>query len=194
MNDRDELRELWQSEPAGRTDMEMLLERVQEQSRRFDRRVKWSNVAETTAGLLGTVYFAWKALQEPHPILQAAAWALAASGVWISLYLWRWARAGRAPEPDRTVKSYSAALVEKYDRRIRLLKSAKWWYLLPIYAGLMLFCLGLALKVPSMSRHTAGMAALFTAFFGYLWWLNEVKGVRELRRLREETAELEDGD
>jgi hypothetical protein len=79
----------------------------------------------------------------------------------------------RGPTPRRS-------LVEEYDRQIRLLRTLKYWYIIPLWLGLML--------VSAAYRSNQGcimallLAGLFTAVSAALWWFNEITGVRSFQR------------
>lgn len=118
-------------------------------------------------------------------ILAADLW-LAGCGLWVVFYLKRYSGLSRTPAPDQSLASYRAELLDRYDRQIRLLKTAKYWYVLPFWLGMMLLEF-------SRSTHDISFFAGVTFMTGILavvWWLNEGPGVRHLRRKREELAAL----
>jgi hypothetical protein len=93
------------------------------------------------------------------------------------------------PPPDQSIAAYYRALSESYEVQLKLLKTVKFWYLLPLWIGL----LALALARYRIDRDLP--ATLFslgipTVFCGLVWWLNEVPGVRYLRRRQAELAGL----
>ena len=84
-------------------------------------------------------------------------------------------------------RSYTRALVERYDHQIRLLKSVKYWYLLPMYVGLLIISAGVLqqrAKGGNLGWWDFAGPVFYTAFFAAVWWLNEVSAVRRLRKLR----------
>ena len=96
---------------------------------------------------------------------------------------------GRAtdPNPDQTLAVYQRALV-KYDHQIRLLRNVKFWYLAPMYVGLLTGSVGL-LKEHAEKGTLTWPAALYPLFytllFAAVWWLNEVHAVPQTtRRMR----------
>ena len=91
--------------------------------------------------------------------------------------------------------AYGCALLASYDRQIALLRAAKYWYVLPIYASMLAIYAGvIAMSAAPLSRlreqaperwllGVAFLAAAFvllTALTGFVWWLNEGYAVRKL--------------
>ena len=92
------------------------------------------------------------------------------------------------PPADRSLADFQQALLREYDRQIRLLMNVKYWHLLPPYVGLLLASAGIlmanaAARQPRSPQLIA--LSIYTALFGFIWWLNEGPGVSKLRRKRE---------
>jgi O-antigen ligase len=180
----DELRDTWVSDSGEkRTDMRELIEQLEKKSRGFDRLVSRRDLRECLAGAAVAVLFLWFAARATNPVERAAHLWLAACGVWIVFFLLRYSRMSRKPAPEQTLEAYRQALVEKYDRQIRLLKNVKYWYILPLWLGQMLLCVD-CLRRPHGVMTGLLVAALVTLVNAALWWLNEVAGVGYLRRQR----------
>ena len=91
------------------------------------------------------------------------------------------------PSPDQSLAGYQRGLIVKYDHQIRLLRGVKFWYLLPIYAGLLTESAGLLKERAEKGVLTWADAigpVLYTLVFAFIWWLNEVYTVRKLERMR----------
>jgi hypothetical protein len=69
-----------------------------------------------------------------------------ACGLWIIYFLVRYGRSSAPANPEQDFNAYRRALVERYDHQIQLLKSVKYWYLLPLWIGLMLGSTGMVLS------------------------------------------------
>jgi hypothetical protein len=188
MNAKDELRDLWCSQPyTAATTREELMKTVQEKTKRFDRQISRRNVRECVAAVIVFLIFTALAFRVPDTFARIGFSIIAVTGVWIIFFLLRYGRASAPPDPGLDLDGYRHALVQKYDRQIWLLKTVKYWYLLPLWIGLMLSNLG-GLRYQS---HHGGIGwfsfivtAIYTAGFAFVWWLNEVKGVGHLRNLR----------
>ncbi|HYL77884.1 MAG TPA: hypothetical protein VEU96_26970 [Bryobacteraceae bacterium] len=186
----DELRDIWQSDAGGGgVNPHQLLGQLQRRMRDFEGTIRRRDLRETIGGVLVAFFFVWQAISASDTLTRIACIWIAGCGVWVIFYLRRYSRASRNPAPEQTLAAYRQALREKYDRQIRLLKSAKYWYVLPFWIGLMLIAVG------SFERKGGAMRFLltaiwFTAVNAVVWWLNEVKGVRSLRAKRADLVSL----
>ena len=186
----DELRDLWQSDPGGAAVSPLeLLHQLEQRTRNFEGTIRRRDLRETIAGVLVAAFFAWHAILAGDSLSRIACVWIAGCGVWVIFYLRRYSRASRNPAPEQTLTAYRQALRDKYDRQIRLLKSAKYWYVLPFWIGLMLIATASLEHGASTTRFLL-TAIWFTAANALVWWLNEVKGVRNLRAKRAELAAL----
>ena len=163
---------------------------------RFDRTIKIRNTVECVAGALVTVLFGVGAFRSPNGLMRAGNLVVAASGIWIIFYLLRYGRETRVPTPDQSLAGFRQALLRKYEQQIRLLKSVKYWYLLPAYVGLLLLSAGIfsARAAEGKPGWTEWIAvAIYTAVFAGVWWLNEVPGVRWISEQRRRLLEAMSG-
>ena len=188
MDARDELRELWCSQSsATATTREELVMLVQKKTRQFDRLILIRNLLESVAALAVAVFFVAMAARAPDAVQRTGLLIVAASGLWIIIYLLRYRRTSAPVDPDQELNGYRRALVERYDREIRLLRSVKYWYLLPPWIGLLIGSTGVVLQEFRNGRlgwYEFINPAIYTAFFALVWWLNEVYGVARLRAER----------
>ena len=195
MNKPDDLGELWQTQPVrvgvkGEDMREAILMRTAV----FDRTIRWRNAGEYIAALvlLPALYFVWML---PNTLVHLGCILIAAGTVWIVYYLRRHGSGPADPLPDQSLTSYRRALIAKYDRQIRLARTVKFWYLLPLYAGLMTTVAGL-LQMASSHRKSMLFIGVYAvaanAFFVFVWWLNEVRAVRRLEHLRSELLSASD--
>jgi len=188
MHNNDELRELWCSQPVpAATSTEELVKLVQARTEKFDRQIRNRNLRECIAAAAVTLIFGAMAYRVDDHFSRIGFTLIAATGLWIIFFLLRYGRASAPPDPGLDLDGYRRALVAKYDRQIWLLKSVKYWYLLPLWLGLALANIG-GLRYQA---HHGGLGwfsflapAIYTAGFAFVWWLNEVKGVGQLRTER----------
>jgi hypothetical protein len=188
MVEKDELGRLWSSQTRGpQIEGEKMLEIVMREANRFDRVVNRRNWREWIAGGFVAVFFVFVALAAPNALVRAGAAVIAASGLWIILYLARYGREAADPTPDQTLLGFERALLRKYEHQIRLLKNVKYWYLLPPYIGLLLMSAGQILqhhRVAPLGWVDFIRPAIYTAFFAFVWWLNEMFAVGRLQEKR----------
>jgi len=187
MNEHNELRELWCSEPSSNTtEAKDVLDFVQRKANRFDRIIVGRNWIECIAAGVLMVVVGSYAFRSDNALVKAGWLVMAASMAWIIFYLVCFGKGPSTVDPSHDLMGYANALANQYDHQIKLLKSVKYWYLLPPYLGLLLGTLG-ALQ----ERARGGLRwidliwpAVYTAVFAAVWWLNEVYSVGRLRKER----------
>lgn len=191
MNGQDELHDLWCSQPSLKTGRgEDMLRFVQTRTNRFDRAMAVRNWIECIAAGVVVAMFGFSALRTEDALERAGSFVIAASAAWIIFYLLRYGRGPREVDPSQDLRGYAQALVNRYDHQIKLLKSVKYWYLLPPYLGLLLGTLGIVrdkARTGALSWSDSIPPMIYTAVFAAVWWLNEVYSVG---RLRQERAKL----
>jgi hypothetical protein len=197
----DKLNDLWRSGASSSTspqqrekEGEEMLTMVIERTRKFDRMILLRNMREVVAAAIVTGIFAWFAWKAPSGLERIGDAITAASGVWIAFYVLRFGAGPKALDPGVNLNAYSALLRENYDRQVRLVRSAKFWYLLPMYAGLAVVSLGLWLRLhgAGQSGRPAVMSmVIITVGFGFVWILNEVYAVRCLEKVKRELKGME---
>jgi hypothetical protein len=194
MQTQDELTELWNSQPSvATTKGAELMQIVEARTKKFDRRVRARNLREIIASVIGGAVLGWTMLgtHDPWKITGGVVMEI---GLAVIIYvLLRYGQAGAEPDPSGTLTDYTQSLMEKYDRQIHLLKTAKYWYLLPMFVGIVIMLVGSVLG--NMRAGTLGpkvfiWPVVLTAFFGFAWWLNEVYAVGRLERCRAKTEEM----
>jgi hypothetical protein len=188
MNGHDELHDLWCSQPSLKTVRgEDMLAFVQRRTDRFDRAMAVRNWIECVAAGVLVAIFGFSALRPGDALVRAGSLVIAASTAWIIFYLLRYGRGPRDVDPSLDLRGYAQALVHRYDHQIKLLKSVKYWYLLPPYVGLLLGTVGILrdkARTGALSWSDSILPMFYTAVFAAIWWLNEVYSVRRLRAER----------
>jgi hypothetical protein len=198
----DLLNDLWRSQAASSStssqqkekEGEEMLTMVIERTRKFDRTILLRNVREVVAAFIVTGIFAWFAWRAPSGLEKIGDVIVAASGIWIAFYVTRFGAGPKTLDPGLNLNAYSQLLRQNYDRQVRLVRSAKYWYLLPMYVGLAVLSVGVWQRL-----HGAGQSGrpavvsmvIITAGFGFVWVLNEVWAVRHLEKLKRELQGIE---
>jgi len=188
MNGQDELRELWCSQPtlktAGGKDM---LEFVKKRANHFDRMIVVRNWMECLAAVVVVAFFGFSALRAGDSLVRAGCLVVAASAALIIFFILRYGRGPRSVDPSLDLSGYTKVLANRYDYQIKLLRSVKYWYLLPPYLGLLLGTLGILrekARTAVLSWSDFIGPVIYTAFFAAVWWLNEVYSVGRLQKER----------
>lgn len=186
----DELRKIWAaSEPSPPVEVEAVLARINQKSNGFRRMIARRDLREMAAGVVVAILFGYFAYRSADWLVRGSDLWIAAGGLWIVYWLRRHSYVLRDPERDQSVGGYYRALSDSYERQVWLLRTAKLWYLLPLWSGLMLFSFAtwrMHRNIPELFV----LIATFTLTFGFVWWLNESWGVKYLRRKQAELAML----
>ena len=187
MDKPDDLEQLWKTQPVGTSKRgEEMRDVVLKKITAFDRMIRVRNTIESLAAIAVAGFFGYAAWAQRNWIEQLGCGIVAVGALWIIYYLRRHGRTAD-PSPDQTVASYRRALVLKYEHQIGLLRNVKFWYLLPMYVGLLTGTSGMlkekAEKHPLTWTDTIP-PLVYTVVFAAVWWLNEVYAVRKLQRLR----------
>lgn len=189
----DELRVIWASDGAvPEVNTERILRGIERQASEFRRRIIFRDWREIVAGTCLFAIFIWFAVRAQDLYVRAANLWIAANGLWIGFCMWRYSAVSRDVKRDQSVAAYRQALLHVYSSQIALLKSAIFWYLLPMWASLV----ALALAQWHAGHNTIACLvsmAVQTVIFGFIWWLNESPGVRCLQRRQAELAGLIQG-
>ena len=186
----EDLRLLWQLDSGSTAiNQQELWLKLQQRANKFDRTIRWRDIREIAAGLFIAVFFLWFAVRAGSPWSRAANLWLAAYGVWIIFFLLRFSRVSRKPQPEQTLAVYRRELLERYDRQIRLLRNAKYWYVLPLWIGWMLTSIAYLAKGGGKVGCMV-LVTVFSAVSAGVWWVNAVPGVRHVERQRRELVSL----
>lgn len=190
MNRPDDLECLWKTQPLDKSMKgEEMRDLVLKKINAFDRKIRMRNIREIGGAAVVGLFFLFLAWVQHGWIGRLGDLIVVAGALWIIYYIRRYGTEPADPLPDQSETSYRKALALKYEHQIRLLRSVKFWYLLPMYIGLLINTIGL-LKEQAQTRQLMWMDAIapliYTLIFGGLWWLNEVYAVQKLQRFRTE--------
>lgn len=180
----DKLRQIWQNQPiVTRSNPEVLMEMIQTKATKFHRTIFWRNIREVVVAAVLVPFALWSASAASSPLIKASSYMLAAACVWIVFYIWLRHRGSKAPDPTSDFDTYRHQILASFDEQIVLLKNVKYWYLLPLYVAPSTFFAGHALSAAGRWFDWIPFFVL-TASFVFIWILNEVYGVREIRKQR----------
>jgi hypothetical protein len=179
-----ELMKMWQeSLSSAPMDGRQLAMAIAKRVERFDRKIFWRNMREYVAG--GGL-IAWFLYMLRYPGQRYLSMAGIVAVGFVMIYLWRSQRKKPALDPSADVRSYQAALLERYDRQIQILRRVKYWYVAPLYAWMML----VLFTAPAPNVGRLPYFIVFTAFAAFVVWLNEGYAVRRLRKARQNAESL----
>ena len=188
MNRPDDLEQLWRTQPVntavkGEEMRKIVLKKIEA----FDRMIRLRNRIESIAAMAGAVLFVVAAYFQRNSIVRLGSAIVVAAMLYIIYYIRRHGTEPADPNPDQTLAGYQRALVLKCDHQIRLSRSVKFWYLLPMYIGLLISSAGIlreSAETRALTWADAIYPLIYTLVFAGVWWLNEVYAVRRLLRMR----------
>ena len=188
MNRPDELDKLWKTQPVdppikGEEMRKIIIRKMAA----FDSTIRLRNRVESLAALAVAGFFAITARKQHNAIEKLGSLIIVAGALFIIYYIRRYGAEPPDPNPDQTLGGYQRALSEKYGHQIRLLRNVKFWYLAPLYVGLLTATAGMLKERAASGALTWADAIgpiVYTLVFGAIWWLNEVFTVRKLQRMR----------
>ncbi len=188
MNDKDELRELWGSQSSAHSSTAAdIVRMVEKRLRDFDRLVAVRNWIEFLAAAAVAIFFGWTSAHAANHMIRIGSLVVAGGAAWIVFYLRRYGNSAAPLDANRKLIDYTRVLIEHYEHQIRLLTSVKYWYLAPIYAGMLIMSVGqLQLKTKTSAlgwRDFSGLM-IFTVVIAAIWWVNEVSAVGRLKKER----------
>jgi len=192
MNKPDELEQLWQTQPV-ETDLkgEQMRQIILSKTEKFDRTIRWRNMREVLASAVAGVVFGYLTWKQANGIARLGSALITATMAWIIYYFQRYGSSPVDPNPDQSAAAFQIALVSKIDHQIRLLRNVKFWYLLPMYVGLVVFSAG-GIRDHAISGTLSWRDAvgplLYTLVFAGIWWLNEGYAVRKLEEWKTKLA------
>jgi hypothetical protein len=185
----DNLLRLWQETRLAAPDPERLARSVGRIALLgFDRRLRVQDLREYVGFLLIFAFFTvqWVIGGAAFNWIQAAL-AIGGALFVISYLFWRHRRLLTPLDPSASGRAYHAALLARIDGQLQLVKSLRYWYLLPLYPPV------LWTVASTWERNRAAAAAGFvvmTAAYVAVAWLSARYEVRRLTAQRRELESL----
>ena len=141
-------------------------------TRRFDRTIFWRNLREYLAGLVLMGVFGAEALAGTSPWRSGISFACVS---FVMGYLWWRHRDVPRSDPAADARAFQAVMLERVDRQLQLLRTARYWYLLPLYIP----CVLQAVDAGRRGHWGAAVAMMIvvTALYAFLARLNERRAV-----------------
>jgi hypothetical protein len=178
----DDLMAYWQQPVADDPDPRSQARRLASQITRFDRQILRRNLLEYLAGAVVVAWASYHALQGSRQAL-----AVIAGVSFVLAYLWRAHRRLPIPDPAADGRTYRDALLQRFERQIRLLRRVRYWYLPPLYLPAVWQA---AEAWPRSPWAAVIILVVVTGLFALIGWLNEVLAVRTLEQARASVQDL----
>jgi hypothetical protein len=188
----DELQRLWTSDPSPRLskeEKERIMQQAEAKLEKFDRRLQGRQYREILGAVLVAALFGVQYANATAVFAKVGCAVIIAGALWIVYYLLRHGLGPASPYPGASLEEYKAGVVSKYNHQIRLLSRVKYWYVLPLYVGIVLVTVGGIERNGWVARpfHWYYLAAV-TVLCAVVVWLNEVWTVKRLRKERDELS------
>lgn len=189
MND-EALKELWKRQPFEALPAlpdEAQLAAMKARMQGFDQTITRRDYGEVIACVFIVGWFGASLLARNNSLLtQAGCVVLIISAIFIAWKLIVSKR--RLPKAEPNAPIFDAVKVElqKVENQIRLLKSVVWWYLLPLFVGVIMFNWGGAGSVASKIAYFVVVLVVYA----FIYWLNQHAVKKNLLPLQQELTSL----
>lgn len=185
----DELQELWQRQNAPEENVEMTVEQVLEQDRRYRDSARRSDVIAAVGALVFLPLLLLASSTGKWPELRAG-YGLMAVGCGISaVALWLYHRLSRqTPRRDLSVRDHLEQSVAFLERQATLLRTSTLWCGLPLFLGAILVGAGIWMHMSKLAGALLAGGGLL-AWIGS-WHMNNVRKMREITQRRTRAEDL----
>ena len=180
----DALKQLWKGqhfEALPALSDEAQIAAIKRRMKSFDKTIEWRDYREVAACIFIITFFGWALVWRNNSTLtRAGCLVLIASAVFIA---WRLIGSKRRlPKEEFNAPVFDAVKVElkKVENQIDLLRSVAWWYLLPLFAGVILFHWGSRGSFASKLIYSVAILALYV----FIYWLNQHAVTKSLLPLK----------
>ena len=185
----DELQELWQRQNAVEENVEMTVEQVLEQDRKYQASARRSDAMAAIVALVFVPLLLLASATGQWPEVRAG-YGLMTVGCGITaVALWLYHRLSRhAPGRDLTVREHLEQSVAFLDRQANLVRTSTLWCGLPLFLGAILVGVGIWMHMSQLAGALIAGGSLL-AWFGS-WHMNSVRKVREIAQRRTRAEDL----
>jgi len=156
--------------------------------KKFDHRIRWRNIIEYSAGVVVLIRSMFE-IAFGERLLFAPLTGIAAV-LFVMTYMWKQHRTTQPLDPGANASTYRTALLQRLDRQIRLLRSVRYWYVLPCWIFFVSVVTSDVLQgrrfVPSMMGFLSA-----TALCVVVIRLNERVGLRKLEAERQRVLAID---
>lgn len=182
----DALKQLWKGQPLEDRPAlpdQAILAALGKRMKRFDRTILWRDFREVAACLFIVVFFGWELIaMKSSRLTQIGSVVLIVSSVFIAWKLIQSKRRLPKAEPNGPIFEVVKIELQKVENQISLLRSVAWWYLLPLFIGVMLNAWGGGAGIVFKLTYSAEVIALYT----FIYWLNQRAVAKSLLPLKRE--------
>jgi hypothetical protein len=185
----DELQQLWQRQNAPEENVEMTVEQVLEQDRKYRDLARRSDVIAAVGALIFLPLLLLASATGKWPEVRAG-YGLMAVGCGISaVALWLYHRLNRqTPRRDLTVRDHLEQSVAFLERQATLLRTSILWCGLPLFLGVLLFGAGIWIHMSKLVGALFVGASLLPLLGS--WHMTNVRKMREIAQRKTRAEDL----
>jgi hypothetical protein len=192
----DELKKAWQSQtaqPRLTLDAGLVLNEVRRNERQFAATIFCRDVREVGVALVLVPVWFYLGHKQSLPW---SWYAVVPALFWIAGFMMidRMRQRPHQPKPGDDLRTSIEKSLAQVEHQIWLLRNVLWWYLLPIYAGLLVWPAHHSWDTRDDGWQTlaefAGITFTFTLVLGFIYWLNQYAVRKQLKPRRRELQML----
>ena len=190
----DDMKRAWQSESGiSQEQFDQIGDRVREGTTLLQSTIFRRDMVETFASIVVAAFFTPGLFTAKNLVAWSGFAIIVLACITIPFVFWR-----ARTRPIDTVSSanfcdFVDIEIDYLRRQVQLLRTVAWWYLLPLYVGLILVTVGATeLSHGSLFEmiFVAILVALCTSLLIYIWWLNQAKRKTQLEPLLDYYVEM----
>lgn len=195
MKNLDDLKEVWRTQPGIDNErFDLIIQQVRSTSSVLKRKILRRDLTESLASLIVLCGFAPGLWTSDNWVSWSGHAIMCAAGLTIPTVLW-WARRRASSSAVPSFVEVINIEIDFLGRQIALLRNVTWWYLLPIFVGMVLIMLGVV-RFSHTIFETVFLTIFLTvcgAIFVGIWKLNQTARVKNLQPLREYYVQILSG-
>lgn len=175
--DEDLLKRLWSDSNKAQKvaiNPEILMDSIQHKSLYMETKIKQRDKSEIIVAVLMILTFGCLFFIVPQVQAKVGAVIIVLSCMLIIFRLIRARKVNIKQETSSAIKYHLLVSLQQVRQHINLLNTVFWWYLLPIFIGVLFVYYGLSKSFVSKISYTV----VVTIMYGYIWYLNK-KAVRK---------------
>ncbi len=169
--DEYEIKKSWCNQAAFNVQIngQILMESVLKNSRKVERQILFRDLRETLIAIALIIFFGYELYKLPQVLAKFGSGTIIAS---CALIIYRLLRARQISQNETVTSEIRQNLeisLQKTRKQIKLLNSVIWWYLFPIFTGMIIF------NIPFLKKFyiMAGFVIFLATIFAWIYFLNK---------------------
>lgn len=192
----DELKKIWQSQSSPQKltlDASLLLNEVRRNERQFAATISWRDLREIGVSLVLVPVWVFLGVKQSLPW---SWYVVILALLWIAGFMFvdRVRQRSQQPAPGDDLLTCIKKSLAQVEHQIWLLRNVQWWYLLPLFATLLVWPAHHAWNTRDNGWQTlgelAGMAFTYLVVFGVVYWVNQYAVRKQLIPRQQELKQL----